>query len=174
MLNLCKPTGDKQTENVVACSIVGSCNISAAVAARHEFPAVVTEGTSIGDEVNVPHLDSRSQATPCGDTAPLGASVLRGNTALHYAAYYGHGTTVGLLLKHKADIEAQDNDGPGAQGGREELFGHGAVDSPRCVCGAVWLDFLGAKLGGASSAEMKRSSESVQRTCFTVITHVLL
>ena len=57
---------------------------------------------------------SRSEATPCGDTAPLGASVLRGNTALHYAAYYGHGYMVELLLKHKADLEAKDIYGSGS------------------------------------------------------------
>ena len=68
-----------------------------------------------------------------------------------------------LLLKHNADIEAKDVYSLGARGGRAGLFGHGAVDSQGCVCGAVWLDFLGTKLGGVSSAEMVRNSESVQR-----------
>ena len=37
----------------------------------------------------------------------------RGWTALHLAALFGRGTTVGLLLKHKADIKAKNNEGTG-------------------------------------------------------------
>ena len=42
------------------------------------------------------------------------AAPLRGFTALHFAARRGHGSTVGLLLQHKAPIVAMTNDGPGA------------------------------------------------------------
>ena len=44
---------------------------------------------------------------------------LRGWTALHCAANNDRGAVVALLLKHKADIEAKKNDGPGPwKGGR--------------------------------------------------------
>ena len=38
---------------------------------------------------------------------------LRGSTALHKAAFHGRGSSVELLLKHSADVEAKDNRGPG-------------------------------------------------------------
>ena len=36
----------------------------------------------------------------------------RGDTALHWAAYHGHGIVAELLLQHNADIEAKKHDGP--------------------------------------------------------------
>ena len=48
----------------------------------------------------------------------LGASVQprRGNTALHLAALSGKDSMAELLLKHGADIDAKDKDGPGPGG----------------------------------------------------------
>ena len=40
----------------------------------------------------------------------------RGNTALHLAALSGKDSMAELLLKHGADIDAKDKDGPGPGG----------------------------------------------------------
>ena len=53
-----------------------------------------------------------------GSAWSVGCVELRGWTALHLAAAYGHGAVAELLLKHNADIEAKTNSGPGARGGR--------------------------------------------------------
>ena len=58
---------------------------------------------------------ARSSSPRC---QALGASALRGWTALHRAAQEGHGSVVALLLQHKADLEVKEDDGPGARGGR--------------------------------------------------------
>ena len=41
-----------------------------------------------------------------------------GNTALHWAAWYGHDSTVALLLQHGADVTAKDRDGLGPRAKR--------------------------------------------------------
>ena len=51
---------------------------------------------------------------------PALSSRRRGDTALTVAASQGHDSIVELLLKHRADIEARNNDGPGP-GAEERL-----------------------------------------------------
>ena len=85
-------------------------------------------------------------------TVLIWALALRGNTALHYAAWNGHGSIVELLLQHKADIEAKDNSGPGpwkAFGKRDEML-------TGCVSWAACLDVLAKS--SASSIEMVSQS----------------
>ena len=45
-------------------------------------------------------------------------AVQLGRTALHFAASNGHGSTVKLLLRHGADVEAKDGHCPGPCSGR--------------------------------------------------------
>ena len=84
-----------------------------------------------------------------GQRVPLGASALRGRTALHFAAINGHGSVAELLLQHKADIEAKDNWGPGARGGRARPRHEGrwhwsgiGMESFETVCGREIRDSL--------------------------------
>lgn len=43
------------------------------------------------------------------------SSLVPGNTVLHKAVGNGHDSTLELLLRHKADIEAENKNGPGPQ-----------------------------------------------------------
>ena len=82
----------------------------------------------------------------------VGSVASRGDTALHWAAYHGHGIVAELLLQHNADIEAKKHDGPRPwKGGR--LSGIPRDGMLRgCVSWAVWLDVLATS--SASSGEM--------------------
>ena len=59
------------------------------------------------------HFDSRTELRRLAATR-CRSGPRRGNTALRYAAYYGHGAVAELLLQHKADVGAKTKDGPGA------------------------------------------------------------